>query len=103
VNEKVPAVSFPERDCSIEAAARIDGTSRPKQSMAYLIGVVLAGAVCVFALLALFDREPGLLSDAVVSDRKHYVLFAVMWEFGSGAEGRVSRSERVSHAGPCRT
>jgi hypothetical protein len=46
--------------------------------MAYLIGVVLAGAVCVFATLVGFDRDRVFYPTVTVVIATYYILFAVM-------------------------
>ena len=46
--------------------------------MEYLIGVGLAVAVCVFAMVAGFDRERVFYSTMVVVVAHYYILFAVM-------------------------
>jgi hypothetical protein len=46
--------------------------------MAYLIGVVLALAVCVFAALVGFDRDRVFYPTMVVVVAHYYILFAVM-------------------------
>jgi hypothetical protein len=44
----------------------------------YLIGVVLAAVVCVFALLAGFDRDRVFYSTLLIVIATYYILFAVM-------------------------
>ena len=46
--------------------------------MEYLIGVVLAAAVCTFALLAGFDRDRGFYPTLLVVSATNHILFAVM-------------------------
>jgi hypothetical protein len=46
--------------------------------MPYLIGIVLAIAVCVFALLSGFDRERVFYPTVLIVNATYYVLFAVM-------------------------
>ena len=46
--------------------------------MEYLIGVGLAGVVCVFALLAGFDRERVFYPTLVTVIATYYILFAVI-------------------------
>lgn len=46
--------------------------------MAYLLGVVLAAAVCAFALLACFDRDRAFYPAVLIVVVTYYVLFAVM-------------------------
>jgi len=46
--------------------------------MAYLIGVGVALAVCLFAMLTGFDRDRAFYSTLVVVVAHYYILFAVM-------------------------
>ena len=46
--------------------------------MPYLIGVVLAFAVCIFALLTGFDRDRAFYSTVVLVVAHYYILFAAM-------------------------
>jgi hypothetical protein len=46
--------------------------------MEYLIGVVLALAVCIFALLTGFDRDRAFYSTVVIVVAHYYILFATM-------------------------
>jgi hypothetical protein len=46
--------------------------------MEYLIGIVLAFAVCIFALLTGFDRGRVFYSTMVMVVAQYYILFAVM-------------------------
>jgi hypothetical protein len=46
--------------------------------MEYLIGVLLAAAVCAFAMLAGFDRERVFYPTMVIVVAAFYILFAVM-------------------------
>lgn len=46
--------------------------------MPYLIGVVLALAVCLFALLTGFDRDRAFYPTFVLVVAHYYILFAVM-------------------------
>jgi hypothetical protein len=46
--------------------------------MEYLIGVGLAMAVCVFAMLAGFDRDRVFYPTVVAVNATYYILFAVM-------------------------
>jgi hypothetical protein len=48
------------------------------ESMAYLIGVVLAVAVCVFATFVGFDRDRVFYPTVTVVIATYYILFAVM-------------------------
>ena len=48
------------------------------RSMDYLIGLILAPAVCVAARLAGFDRERGFYPVVLIVIASYYVLFAVM-------------------------
>ena len=52
--------------------------------MAYVIGFVLAVAVCLAARLARFDRERGFYPVVLIVIASYYVLFAVM-----GGDSRV--------------
>ena len=54
------------------------GISIRKGSMEYLIGVVLAVVVCVFAMLAGFDRDRVFYPTLLAPIATYYVLFAVM-------------------------
>ena len=45
--------------------------------MPYLIGLVLAIAVCLFALLTGFDRDRAFYSTVVIVVAHYYILFAV--------------------------
>ena len=46
--------------------------------MEYVIGVVLAAAVCVFAMLTGFDRDRVFYPTVLVVVATYYILFAVM-------------------------
>lgn len=46
--------------------------------MEYLIGIVLAAVVCVFAMLAGFDRDRVFYPTLLMPIATYYVLFAVM-------------------------
>jgi hypothetical protein len=46
--------------------------------MPYLIGIVLAAAVCAFALLSGFDRDRAFYPTLLIVVATYYVLFAVM-------------------------
>ena len=46
--------------------------------MEYLIGFVLAAVVCVFAMLARFDRDRVFYPTMVIVVATYYILFAVM-------------------------
>lgn len=46
--------------------------------MEYLIGIVLAAVVCVFALLAGFDRDRVFYPTLLIVIATYYILFAVM-------------------------
>jgi hypothetical protein len=46
--------------------------------MEYLIGVVLAVAVCVFAMLAGFDRDRVFYPTLLIPIATYYIVFAVM-------------------------
>jgi hypothetical protein len=46
--------------------------------MPYLIGLVLALAVCIFALLTGFDRDRAFYSTVVLVVAHYYILFAAM-------------------------
>jgi hypothetical protein len=46
--------------------------------MEYLIGVGLAVGVCVFAMLAGFDRDRVFYPTVVAVNATYYILFAVM-------------------------
>jgi hypothetical protein len=46
--------------------------------MEYLIGVVLAAVVCVFAMLAGFDRDRVFYPTVLCAIATYYILFAVM-------------------------
>ncbi len=52
--------------------------------MAYLIGLILALAVCVAARFAGFDRERGFYPVVLIVIASYYVLFAVM-----GGDSRI--------------
>src|SRR3954451_8577881 len=54
------------------------GSTRRRKIMEYLIGVLLAVAVCVFALLTGFDRERVFYPTVVAVNATYYILFAVM-------------------------
>src|SRR5258708_6506653 len=49
-----------------------------EKTMEYLIGVGLAMAVCVFAMLAGFDRDRVFYPTVVAVNATYYILFAVM-------------------------
>lgn len=53
-------------------------TKTEKESMEYLIGVGLALAVCVFAMLAGFDRDRVFYPTLLTVIATYYILFAVM-------------------------
>jgi hypothetical protein len=57
-------------------------TSPAKESMPYLIGVVLAALVGAFALLAGFDRDRAFYPTVSIVVATYYVLFAVMGSSG---------------------
>jgi hypothetical protein len=44
----------------------------------YLIGVILAAAVCTFGLIAGFDRDRAFYSTMLIVVATYYILFAVM-------------------------
>jgi hypothetical protein len=46
--------------------------------MEYLIGPVLAAAVCAFAMLVGFDRDRVFYPTVVIVNAAYYILFAVM-------------------------
>jgi hypothetical protein len=46
--------------------------------MEYLIGLVLAAAVCAFAMLAGFDRDRVFYPTVLIVIATYYILFAVM-------------------------
>jgi len=46
--------------------------------MEYLIGLVLAAAVCAFAILAGFDRDRVFYPTVLIVIATYYILFAVM-------------------------
>jgi hypothetical protein len=46
--------------------------------MPYLIGLVLALAICIFALLTGFDRDRAFYSTVVLVVAHYYILFAAM-------------------------
>jgi len=46
--------------------------------MSYLIGLILALVVCIFALLTGFDRGRAFYSTVVIVVAHYYILFAVM-------------------------
>ena len=46
--------------------------------MEYLVGILLALAVCIFALLTGFDRDRAFYSTVVIVVAHYYILFAVM-------------------------
>src|SRR3954451_22726503 len=54
------------------------GSTRRRKIMEYLIGVLLAVAVCVFALLTGFDRDRVFYPTVVAVNATYYILFAVM-------------------------
>jgi hypothetical protein len=62
-------------------------------NMEYLIGILIALAVCIFALLTGFDRERAFYSTVVIVVAHYYILFAVM-----GATSSVLISECVAAA-----
>jgi hypothetical protein len=57
-----------------------------KDSMEYLIGVVLAAIVCAFALAAGFDRDRVFYPTLLIVIATYYILFAVM---GSSTQALV--------------
>lgn len=59
--------------------------------MEYLIGIILAIAVCLFALLTGFDRDRAFYSTIVIVVAHYYILFATM-----GANARVLVSESLA-------
>ena len=61
--------------------------------MEYVIGVVLALAVCIFALLTGFDRDRAFYSTVVIVVAHYYILFATM-----GASKSVLLSESAGAA-----
>ena len=46
--------------------------------MEYLIGVVLAAVVCIFAMLAGFDRDRVFYPTPLIVIATYYILFAAM-------------------------
>lgn len=46
--------------------------------MEYLVGIVLAAAVCAFALLSGFDRDRAFYATLVIVVATYYVLFAAV-------------------------
>src|SRR5436190_24384513 len=50
--------------------------------MEYLIGTVLAGVVCAFALLVGFDRDRVFYPTLLIVVAHYYILFAVMGTAG---------------------
>ena len=46
--------------------------------MEYFVGVVLAGVVCAFAMLAGFDRDRAFYPTLLIVIATYYILFAVM-------------------------
>ena len=58
--------------------------------MEYLVGILLALAVCIFALLTGFDRDRAFYSTVVIVVAHYYILFAVM-----GATTRVMIAESL--------
>ena len=59
--------------------------------MEYLVGILIALAVCTFALLTKFDRDRAFYSTVVIVVAHYYVLFAVM-----GATTRVLIAESLA-------
>jgi hypothetical protein len=59
--------------------------------MEYLVGILLALAVCIFALLTGFDRDRAFYSTVVIVVAHYYILFAVM-----GASTRVLIAESLA-------
>lgn len=57
--------------------------------MEYLIGVLLALGVCIFALLTGFDRDRVFYPTVVAVNATYYILFAVM---GSSTPALISES-----------
>lgn len=57
--------------------------------MEYLIGVVLAAAVCAFALLAGFDRDRVFYPTVLIVIATYYILFAAM---GSSTPALINES-----------
>jgi hypothetical protein len=57
--------------------------------MEYLIGIVLAAVVCVFAMLAGFDRDRVFYPALLMPIATYYVLFAVM---GSSTPALITES-----------
>jgi hypothetical protein len=57
--------------------------------MPYVVGVVLALAVCTFAVLAGFDRDRVFYPTLVIVVASYYILFAVM---GSSTRALISES-----------
>lgn len=57
--------------------------------MEYLIGVVLAAAVCAFASLAGFDRDRVFYPTLLIVIATYYILFAVM---GNSTSARTMES-----------
>jgi len=49
-----------------------------KESVEYLIGVVLAALVCIFGMLAGFDRDRVFYPTILIVIATYYLLFAVM-------------------------
>ena len=61
--------------------------------MPYLIGLILAIAVCLFALLTGFDRDRAFYSTVVIVVAHYYILFAAM-----GATAHVLLAECLGAA-----
>jgi len=61
--------------------------------MEYMIGIILAFAVCIFALLTGFDRERSFYATVVIVVAHYYILFAAM-----GAPSRVLLTESLAAA-----
>ena len=59
------------------------------RNMPYLIGIILALAVCIFAALVGFDRDRVFYPTMVVVVATYYILFAVM---GSSTRALVAES-----------
>ena len=59
--------------------------------MPYLIGLILALVVCLFAMLTGFDRDRAFYSTVVIVVAHYYVLFAVV-----GATSRIVLAESIA-------
>ncbi len=65
-----------------------------QQSMEYLIGAGLAAAVCVFAMVAGFDRDRVFYPTVAIVIATYYILFAAM-----GSSTRVLAQESLVAGG----